>query len=307
LKRLFWFALAAACALAAAATARASALAELRRLAAPGAAEIVVPVVSEPKGIRPAGGGEIARILRSGGGAVVGSEFTAEEIVSYREECRQFLERGKCIHTRINSDSIKDYIHPRSHDRETRTYRIYQFLHNHKADRIGRFLGRAIDLRNAIEEAWVGDPTYRAERESLQNYAIVTYYLRDKGMLPKHRDYSGPAPLPLVQFWVALSRPGVDYHKGNLVLYSKNGHRYRVETDLGIRQGDAMIFDKSLFHEVESMEGGDEDSIGRWTVLIGARAKRDPWWKVHYKKLRYGTALSLLGRGRPRQLQATPR
>jgi hypothetical protein len=191
--------------------------------------------------------------------------YSESEADAYRKECARFLGQGKIIYQRINTDYMADYVHPRSHDQELRTERIYQYFHNHTDDAVGRFLTRAVDLRNQIEEAWLADPIYREEKETLQSYVIATHYLPDTGMLHKHRDYSGPAPYPLVQFWVLLSHPEIDYKRGNLVVYSKSGRRYRVEGDLGAKKGDVLIFDKSLFHEVEVNEPSGI-STGRWTV-----------------------------------------
>jgi len=213
--------------------------------------------------------------------------YSPEEVAVYRDVCRQFLEHGRVIYKRINSDSMPDYVHPRSHDRHNRTYRIYQFLHNHRADMMGRFFSKATSLRDRIEEPWNTDPIYQAERERLQSYCVVTYYRESMGMLPRHQDYKGPAKLPLIQFWVALSEPGVDYRKGNLVLFPKTGVRVRAETDLALKVGDALIFDKALFHEVEAIEPGEESSLGRCTVLIGARAARLPFWQAQVKGLCY--------------------
>jgi len=208
--------------------------------------------------------------------------YSPGEVVAYRNACREFLDHGRVIYQRINSDSMPDYIHPRSHDRQNRTYRIYQFFHNHRHDRIGALFSKAMLLRDRIEESWNTDPIYKAERERLQNYCVVTYYVANVGMLPRHKDYDGPAPFPLVQFWVALSEPGVDYQKGNLVLFSKSGVGLRAETDLGLRVGDALIFDKSLYHEVEATDVRNESALGRWTALIGARAPRVPFWQAQF-------------------------
>ena len=128
----------------------------------------------------------------------------------------------------------------------------------------------------------------------------MTHYLKNKGMLPRHQDYSGPAPYPLIQAWVALSRPGQDFQEGNLVIYSKSGRRYRVEADLEVSQGDALLFNKALYHEVETTKAGGPGSVGRCTVLIGSRAPVDSFWQARKKRLLYGPplyrALALIAR-----------
>lgn len=218
---------------------------------------------------------------------VLRSLYTLSEVTAYRNRCREFLQHGRVIHQRINSDTMHDYVHPRSHDRQDRTYRIYQFLHNHRNDLTGEFFSKAMSIRDKIEEPWNANSIYKAEKDRLQDYCIVTYYLDKVGMLPSHQDYVGPAPLPLIQFWVALSEPGVDYLEGNLVLYSKTGVRVRAETDLQLQVGDALLFDKSLYHEVEATEPGGKSALGRWTVLIGARAERVSSWQALIKGFCY--------------------
>ena len=229
-----------------------------------------------------------AELLDDDKGFLVLKNFYSEvEVEEYRRTCEAFLREGTVIHDRINTDSMIDYVHPRSHDDEARTYRIYQYFHNHRGDAIGRFLDKSHGLRDKIEEAWLADKVYRAEKTALQDYTIITYYLGKTGMLPRHQDYSGPAPLPLIQSWVLLSRPEVDYRGGNLVLYTRTGRRLRVEGDLGLTPGDALFFDKTLYHEVEVLGDAGEGAKGRWTALIGARAMRDSFWGMCYKRACY--------------------
>lgn len=213
--------------------------------------------------------------------------YTEQEVEDYRQSCERFLKDGAVIHERINTDSMIDYVHPRSHDDEVRTFRIYQFFHNHQGDAVGRFLDKSRKLRDRIEEAWLADDVYRSEKTALQDYTIITYYLGKTGMLPRHQDYSGPAPLPLIQSWVLLSQPEVDYRGGNLVLYTRSGRRLRVEGDLGLTPGDALFFDKTLYHEVEVLGDAGKGAKGRWTALIGARAMRDSFWQMCYKRTYY--------------------
>jgi hypothetical protein len=222
---------------------------------------------------------------------VVRGLYTPREIDSYRQACERFMRESKRIRERITTDTMEDYVHPRSHDQEERTARIYQYFHNHRDDMIGGLLQRAIGIRDAVEAGWMDEPVYRAEKTRLLDYVIVTHYYGNKGMLTRHNDYSGPAPKPLIQFWVALSEPGRDYEGGNLVLYSKNGRGRRVESDLGLSKGDALIFDKSLMHEVELTRMPGPDAAGRWSVLIGARAPRDSALTAARKRLLYGPPL----------------
>ncbi len=66
----------------------------------------------------------------------------------------------------------------------------------------------------------------------------------------------------------------------------------KVEADLGMKPGDALVFDKSLLHEVEETLPGSD--VGRWTVLIGARAERDSRLKSMYKQIRYANTTDAL-------------
>lgn len=209
------------------------------------------------------------------------------EVQDYLKYCESFLKSGPIIHDRINSDNIKDYVHPRSHDHVNRTSRIYQFLHNHKTGLVARFLNKALDFREEIESIWLSDEVYKSEKEKLQDYAIVTSYNGNHGMLPRHRDYSGPARLPLIQFWVLLTEPEVDYKNGNIIIHTDTGDCIHIERDLDLVPGDAVIFNKRLEHEVEPTLEAGEGARGRWTVLIGARAERDSFSQVMYKKVRH--------------------
>jgi hypothetical protein len=222
---------------------------------------------------------------------VIPGLFSAEEVNAYRERCDGFMRHGRRIQARIITDTISDYVHLRSHDAFERTARIYQHFHNHRHDETGKLFARAVGIRDEIEKIWLDHPVYRSEKETLFDYVIVTQYLGDKGMLKKHRDYEGPAPFPLIQFWTVLSEPGKDYEGGNLVLYSKNGASRRVEADLGLRKGDALVFDKTLPHEVELTRTPGDGALGRWTVLIGARAHRDSAWQALRKRCLFGPPL----------------
>jgi predicted 2-oxoglutarate/Fe(II)-dependent dioxygenase YbiX len=135
------------------------------------------------------------------------------------------------------------------------------------------------------------DAAYRHERARMQDYIIVTYYVENTGMLPKHQDYSGNSPYPLLQSLVLLSEPSKDFEGGDFVLYTKSGKTLSLARDIQAGMGDLFLFDKSLFHHVETTKRGHGSNRGRWSVLIGARAARDTWMQAAKKKLRYGPML----------------
>lgn len=129
----------------------------------------------------------------------------------------------------------------------------------------------------------------RRRKETFTTTMVVTFFLDGTGMLLKHRDYDGPARLPLIQCWVLLSEPGADYTDGNLVIHARSGRAVRVEADLGLEKGDALVFDKSLWHEVEPTGVCNApDAQGRWTLVIGARAQRDSFRQAQYKRWAFG-------------------
>lgn len=217
--------------------------------------------------------------------------YDPSEIRAYYEECDAMLESSPRYHTRINSDRMPDYIHPRSHDDTARTYRIYQFLHNRHSDSTSAFFDKFLRLRYQIENEWTNDPTYVREQQQLQNYVIVTKYLPGTGMLPRHRDYSGPAQYPLLQSLVLLTDPVEDFRGGEFTLFTKAGGAVRVLDDCDLAAGDLFVFDKSLDHEVATTTPGKGFNRGRWSVLIGARAVRDSRLAALSKKVLFSPTL----------------
>ena len=209
------------------------------------------------------------------GYVLIKSYFSESEIDNYRNECQTFLSTGPVCVERINTDWVPDYVHPRSHDKVGRTYRIYQYLHNKHSEPTTAFFQKALGVRNDIEQTWLDDTRYRAEKETLQDYIIVTKYITDTGYLPPHRDYYGPAPFPLLQSLVLLSRMPEDYTGGDFLLRTKAGQTLSLANDIGATKGDLLVFDKTLEHSVELTEAGTSTNLGRWSVLVGARAIRD--------------------------------
>jgi len=73
---------------------------------------------------------------------------------------------------------------------------------------------------------------------------------------------------------VLLSEPDKDYRGGALILYPREGRPVNIQESLGLRKGDALLFDKALYHEVEATEPAPGDGVGRWTAVIGGRYRR---------------------------------
>jgi hypothetical protein len=121
---------------------------------------------------------------------------------------------------------------------------------------------------------------------------IVTKYLPDVGMLKYHRDFSEPTQYPLIQFNVLLSSSGLDYNGGEFVLKDNNNNELYLHRDLGANIGDALIFNKYLLHKVEPTMQGITD-VGRWSILIGARAEYSNKYKDLIKKIKYGKFMNI--------------
>ena len=197
----------------------------------------------------------------------------------YRQECDDFLQTGMRLRKwpgygrdRINRDDMADYVYP---SENKSNWRIFQFLHNVHPPTTQTLYSKALALRNAIEEHWLQDRDYCRIRASMGEYIHVIRYVEGKG-IGRHRDFRGVSRYPLLQCVVLLSEPGQDYLGGELLLYTRNNRRVGVHTDLKMKKGDAIFFDKSMEHEVEPTRRGKPGGVGRWSVIIGGRYHRPP-------------------------------
>ena len=141
-----------------------------------------------------------------------------------------------------------------------------------------------LSLRDEIEGNWLADARYRKIRQEQYDYAQVTTYGKSSPGIAKHCDYQGKAPYPLLQCLIFLTRPEVDYLGGDLILYTKSGGTVNVQETLKLEKGDALLFDKSLYHEVEPTLPSELSEVGRWTAVIGARYP-SPALKARTKRL----------------------
>jgi hypothetical protein len=90
----------------------------------------------------------------------------------------------------------------------------------------------------------------------------------------RHNDCKDDIPYPLLQVVLLLSRPQRDFSGGELALHTRSDTSIRVLEELGMEQGDAIFFDKSLDHEVEPTRRSAGSAVGRWTAIIGGRYRR---------------------------------
>ena len=167
----------------------------------------------------------------------------------YRQECEYFLASGTKAtkwpgygRDRLNRDDMVDYVHP---SKNGSNWRIYQFLHNPHSSTTTNLFSRALAIRDSVEECWSHDAAYRKYKSSLREYIQVTRYLEGQGM-GRHSDFKGILRYPLLQCVVLLSSPGQDYLGGQLFLFTENNERIGATTDLNMKKGDAIFFDKSI-------------------------------------------------------------
>jgi len=219
-------------------------------------------------------------IMNPGKGYILIRGFLEQDQADqYRQECDDFLQYGKRIRKwpgygrdRINRDDMVDYVYPSENGSNLR---IFQFSHNTHRPATQALYSRALALRNAIEEHWLQDSDYCRIRASMGEYIHVIRYVEGKG-IGRHSDFRGISRYPLLQCVVLLSEPGQDYLGGELMLYTRNNRRVGVHTDLKMKKGDAIFFDKSMEHEVEPTRRGESGGVGRWSVIIGGRYHRPP-------------------------------
>lgn len=220
--------------------------------------------------------------------------FKKEDIIEFRNSIEKSILLSPNYNYRINNNEVKDYSHKRSHDEVNRTLRYYMYFHNRKywSHEIFSIIDKSIKIRNEIEKKWEDSLDYFNLKKKLQDYIIVTKYLPNVGMLKYHRDFHKQTQYPLIQFNVLLSESGLDYNGGEFVLKDNNNYELYLHRDLGANIGDALIFNKYLMHKVEPTMEGVTD-VGRWSVLIGARAEYSNKYKDIIKKIKYSKFMNI--------------
>jgi len=217
---------------------------------------------------------DVSDLTNPGKGYAVKRTFLSPgEADAYRVECEGFLANSRAIYKKIRRYCKHDYIW--SHDGKVVpgvfTYRIYQSLSCKHSKATEEIFQRMLSLRDRIESTWLDNEQYRKIRQEQYDYSQVTSYGKPSPGIEKHCDYKGKANYPLLQCLIFLTRPGVDYTGGDLILYTKSGDRVNLQATLKLERGDALLFDKSLYHEVEPTLTSESSEIGRWTAVIGAR------------------------------------
>lgn len=217
---------------------------------------------------------------------VVNNFASSNECILLRQAIQKKILKSPKYSTRINSNTMPDYTHERSHDEIFRTTRFYSFYHNtSKWTNIEKkILEKGIDIRDQIEFEWIKkNDEYKKIKSHLQNYNIFTKYEESTGMLRPHRDFPTRLEYPLLQFNLILSEKDKDFKSGEFIFEDYNQKNIKIHKDLNMSLGDALLFDKYLLHSVDLTEKGNTN-IGRWSVLIGARADKVSYFQE--KKIR---------------------
>lgn len=206
---------------------------------------------------------------------------SSDDCILLREVISKNIDNSPKYNIRINSNTMPDYTHERSHDEISRTTRYYSFYHNVSkwTDIEKKVLHKGIDIRNEIESIWIDkDEEYKKIISSIHDYNIFTKYNESTGMLPQHRDWPDKLRYPLLQFNLILSQEQIDFNSGEFIFEDYNQKNIKVHKDLKMKIGDALLFDKYLLHSVDLTKKGVTD-IGRWSVLIGARAHKTSYFQ----------------------------
>ena len=201
---------------------------------------------------------------------------SSDDCILLREVISKNIDNSPKYNIRINSNTMPDYTHQRSHDEISRTTRYYSFYHNVSkwTDIEKKVLYKGVDIRDQIESVWIDkDEEYKKIISSIHDYNIFTKYNESTGMLPQHRDWPDKLRYPLLQFNLILSQEQIDFNAGEFIFEDYNQKNIKVHKDLKMKIGDALLFDKYLLHSVDLTKKGVTD-IGRWSVLIGARAHK---------------------------------
>lgn len=217
---------------------------------------------------------------------IINNFASYDDCVALRKVIDKKIQNSPEYNIRINSDTMPDYSHKRSHDKIFRTTRYYSFYHNSLkwTDIEKKILIEGINIRDQIEICWVDkNKDYKEIKSNLQSYNIFTKYEASTGMLRPHRDFPRKLKFPLLQFNLILSKKEKDFTSGEFIFEDYNKKKIKIHNDLNMNIGDALLFDKFLLHSVDITEKGEND-IGRWSVLIGARADKISYFQE--KKIR---------------------
>lgn len=146
-----------------------------------------------------------------------------------------------------------------SEDKFQCLYRACDFFWNEPIDGTTRNVCLiANELRNEI----LGDdPEYGTRYfDETGIFATASWYPPGKGFMQAHTDGVATTE-PLIHVLVPITFRGIDYQSGGAFLINRQGIKIDIESRL--RPGDVLLYDASLKHGVDRVEGG----IGRLQVF----------------------------------------
>lgn len=199
-----------------------------------------------------------------------------DTLKDYIHELTEAFEAAPRVKTKPESDGGPDVVQPWVWDDALKTFtvhRFYRFPHAEHGTLHGDVHQAICTARDEIESAWPN--TARYEQEGYRQYHIIAQYKHESAGYDRHTDVPYAYDYPMLQCWLQITEPGTDFDGGDLILYTPGGQRLAAISDLGVRAGDVLFFDKRTEHEVEAcrqVEGG----LGRWIGIIGAMAPLAP-------------------------------
>ncbi|MBL4591462.1 MAG: hypothetical protein JKY96_05830 [Phycisphaerales bacterium] len=203
---------------------------------------------------------------------VVRSVLSGDDLKRYTSEVENQFASAPVGKVKPTVDTGEDFVLPWIFDqarKEHTVHRLYRFCNNDPATHHGEIHTRIMNTRDAIEQAWDNADAYR--QHHYRNIHIITRYLHNAEGYPRHNDVPYEHPFPMLQCWMQLTEPGVDFGGGDLILHPPEGPSISAFEDLKIGAGDLIFFDKRTEHEVtecKAVAGGR----GRIIALIGAMA-----------------------------------
>ncbi|MCA9303441.1 MAG: hypothetical protein KC996_04900 [Phycisphaerales bacterium] len=206
---------------------------------------------------------------------VVRGFLDEEQLGRYFAEMNELFAHAPRSKEKPTSVEQPDFVLPWLYSEELKRFmvhRIYCFPCNETGTYHGEVHAMVMRSRDEIESVWNNTPVYRAK-----NYGdlhIITKYEDGSDGYPRHTDVPFEHPTPMLQCWLQLTTPGIDFDGGDLLMHPPGGGVISGFGDLGITSGDLVFFDKRTEHEVTACDGV-EGGRGRWISIIGAKAPMD--------------------------------
>lgn len=193
-----------------------------------------------------------------------------ESLQTYFSELRSIFESAPRVKDKPTQYNGADCVQPWIYDHQRKAFmvhRTYLFPHNERGSARGAVHHSIMQARDDLEAPWSNQEAYREHR--YRSFHILTKYEDGVDGYPRHSDVPYDHPTPMLQCWLQLSQPGVDYSGGDLILYPPAGGQLSLAKDLRVQAGDLVFFDKRTEHEVTPCKP-IACGLGRWIIIVGA-------------------------------------